>query len=200
MKSNRTAHKNLFVIPSEKSLSDLQPKLESRYKVFKLRQTIDQLIEEKKFDEIIFDTPPSLNFYSMSALMASDTGLVPFDCDGFSAEALNHVQDIVDKIAADHNEKLRTEGIIVNHFMANAKLPQKAIDELVGQGFNILEPYLSSSIVMRESHAANLPLVYLKPNHKLTKEFLKLAMKLSPPVEKTLQIQLGHKSEEIAEI
>jgi chromosome partitioning protein len=188
------------VIPSEKSLSDLQPKLESRYKVFKLQQSIDQLIEEKKFDEVVFDTPPSLNFYSMSALMASDRVLVPFDCDAFSAEALHHVQDIVDEIAADHNDELKTEGIVVNHFMANAKLPQSAINDLLSQGFRILKPYLSSSIVMRESHAANTPLIYLKPNHKLTKEFMKLATNLSQPVEEKLQFQLGHKSEKVTEV
>jgi chromosome partitioning protein len=171
----RTAHKNLFIIPSEKSLSDLQPKLEARYKIFKLQQALEILCEEQGFDEVLFDTPPALNFYSMSAMMAADTVLVPFDCDAFSEDALHHVQDIVDEISADHNDSLRTEGVIVNHYMANAKLPQKAIESIRGSGFTPLHPFLSSSIVMRESHAESIPLVYFKPNHKLAGEFMELA-------------------------
>lgn len=38
----------------------------------------------KDIDEIFIDTPPALNFYTRSALIAADTCLIPFDCDDFS--------------------------------------------------------------------------------------------------------------------
>ncbi len=199
----RTEYQNLFVIPAEKSLSELQPKLESRYKIFKLRQAIDQLCEELGFDEVLFDTPPSLNFYSMSALMASDFVLVPFDCDAFSADALNHVQDIVDEIAADHNASLAIEGVVVNHFNSQAKLPLKTIEGIRAAGFKPLYPFLSSSIVMRESHSESIPLVNLKPNHKLSKEFFALAKSLvGSEVSETngfeLEIQAGKEPNQVS--
>ena len=78
---------NLAVIPASQGLGELQPKLESRYKIFKLAESIDELVRDNKFTDVIFDTPPAMNFYSMSALIASDRVLVPFDCDAFSADA-----------------------------------------------------------------------------------------------------------------
>lgn len=191
----RTDFENLYVIPASQELSELQPKLESRYKVFKLKQALEQLIEEKGFDEVLFDTPPALNFYSMSALMAAERVLVPFDCDAFSATALDLVQETVDEITADHNHELRIEGVVINHFQAQAKLPTQSINELVSAGFQVLQPYLSSSIIMRESHAVQVPLAYYKPNHKLSKEFKKLAEYLGR--SDASEIQLGDKLDKV---
>lgn len=170
--------KNLWVIPAERSLSELQPKLEGRYKIFKLRDAVDALIREQQFEHVFFDTPPALNFYSMSALMAADRALIPFDCDEFSADALIAVNNTIEEVAADHNPQLAAEGVVINQFQAQAKLPQSAIDKLVQQGFRVLEPFLSSSIVMRESHSAHQPLVFFKPRHKLAEDYMKLAENL----------------------
>lgn len=178
----QTPHEGLWIVPASKLLSELQPKLEGRYKIFKLREAIDAVVEDLGFDEVFFDTPPALNFYSMSALMASDRVLVPFDCDAFSADALKQVQEVVNEVASDHQPNLKTEGVIINHFQAQAKLPQEAIAALVADGFTVLTPYLSSSIVMRESHAVHVPLVYFKARHKLSEEFMELAKNLIGPV------------------
>jgi chromosome partitioning protein len=169
---------DLWVVPAERGLSELQPKLESRYKIFKLKEAVDALVESQGFDAVFFDTPPALNFYSMSALMASDRVLIPFDCDAFSADALLQVMDVIEEVASDHQPDLRAEGVIINHFQAQAKLPQEAIQGLLARGFTVLSPYLSSSIVMRESHAAHVPLVYFRPRHKLSEEFAQLAANL----------------------
>jgi len=170
----------LSVIPAHIGLSDLQPKLESRYKVFKLQQAIDSLLASGKFDEVLIDTPPALNFYSMSALIAADSVVVPFDCDTFSAHALDHVMSIVEEVIADHRPNLKVEGIVVNQFQAQAKLPLEAIKAVRAKGYPVLEPYISNSIAMRESHAAHIPLPFLKPSHKLSKEFDRLVKCLKP--------------------
>jgi len=169
---------NLYVIPAHIGLSELQPKLESRYKVFKLQQAVDALIASDRYDEILIDTPPALNFYSMSALITAERVVVPFDCDAFSAHALDHVMNIVDEVIADHRPNLKVEGIVINHFQAQAKLPNDAIAALKAKGYPILEPYLSTSIAMRESHSAHVPLPFFKPKHKLTLEFERLAKSL----------------------
>jgi chromosome partitioning protein len=174
----QTEYDGLFVIPADDSLKDLQPKLEGRYKIFKLREAVDLLEEEMGFDQILFDTPPAMNFYTMSALMAADSVLVPFDCDAFSADAITHVQRNVQEIAEDHRPQLAIEGVVINHFQAQAKLPAKAIADLKERGLPILEPYLSSSVIMKESHGLGVPLPFLKPSHKLTKEFDLLATNL----------------------
>lgn len=170
-----TPFKNLWVIPADRALSELQPKLEGRYKVFKLREAVDELIASEKFDQIFFDTPPALNFYTMSALMAADSVLIPFDCDAFSAEALDQVREIVADVKQDHQPDLDIEGVIINHFQPQAKLPLLAISDVAAKGFKVLKPYLSTSIVVRESHAEHCPVVFFKPGHKLCGEYELLA-------------------------
>jgi chromosome partitioning protein len=178
--AHKSPYPNLYVIPADPSLGELLPKLESRYKIFKLGQAIDSLVQEMKIDEVFLDTPPALNFYSMSALISADRVLIPFDCDAFSAKALIQVMETVEEVAEDHQPNLTVEGVIINHFQAQAKLPIETIEALMAKGFKILSPYLSSSVVVRESHSLSKPLIYYKPNHKLTLEFDALAKQLMP--------------------
>ena len=174
-----SAYTGLYVIPASDALKELQPKLEGRYKIFKLGEAIDVAIEKLGFDDVFFDTPPALNFYSMSSLLAADRVLIPFDCDAFSEDAITQVMAAVEEVASDHRPDLKVEGIIVNHFQSHAKLPRSAIERLENRGLPVLEPYLSSSILMRESHSAGVPLAFYKPSHKLSQEFAGLAASLT---------------------
>lgn len=173
-----TEYPGLFVIPASDTLKELQPKLEGRYKIFKLGEAIDVAKEKLGFDEIFFDTPPALNFYSMSAMLASDRVLIPFDCDAFSEDAVEQVMVAVNEVQLDHRPDLAVEGVVINHFQSQAKLPKTTIERLLSRGHPVLEPYLTSSIIMRESHSEGTPLPFYRPSHKLTLEFMALAKKL----------------------
>lgn len=162
----------LSVMPSHPDLEDLQSKLESRYKIYKLRDALDELADD--FDVIYIDTPPALNFYTRSALIAADGCLIPFDCDDFSRKALYALLENVTEIQADHNRDLAVEGIVVNQFQARASLPRKVVAELIEEGLPVLAPYLSSSVRIKESHEQSRPMIHLDPKHKLSREFVDL--------------------------
>ena len=176
---HNTPYDQMFIIPSDERLADLQNKLESRYKIFKLSQAIKELVAIHKFEEIIIDTPPSLNFYSMSALIAAQAVLIPFDCDSFSENAIYQVMQIIDEVSEDHNSDLYVEGIIVNHFQSQAKLPSQFISKLLEKNIPVQKPFLSSSIIMKESHHRHKPLIYMRPKHKLSQDFLSLSKSLT---------------------
>jgi len=165
-----TPFENLFVLPADAALEELQAKLESRYKIYKLKEALDAL----DFDEIWIDTPPALHFYTRSALIAADTCLIPFDCDEFARRALYTLLDNVAEIRADHNQKLEVEGIIVNQFQSRASLPQQVVQELRDEKLPVLEPFLSASVKIKESHQQAKPMIHLDPRHKLTDEFNRL--------------------------
>lgn len=165
---HETPFPNLFVIPSHPELDALQSRLESRYKIFKLKEALDQL---EGFDAIYIDTPPILNFFSQSALIAADKCLIPFDCDAFSREALYSLMTALTEVRADHNQNLEVEGIIVNHFQKQANLPRQLVEELIDEGHPILESKISPSVKVRESHSQSQPLIHFAPKHKLTQEF-----------------------------
>ena len=167
-----TPFDNLHLVTATAELADLQPKLEAKHKINKLRKLLDELAED--YDRIYLDTPPALNFYTVSAMIAADRCLIPFDCDSFSRQALYGLLREIEEIKEDHNEDLEVEGIVVNQFQPRASLPQQLLDELISEGLPVLPVYLSSSVKMRESHQACTPLIFLEPKHKLTQQFVEL--------------------------
>lgn len=173
-----TPIRDLFLLPADGRLFELQPKLEARYKIFKLRDAIDDLITTGKFEHVIFDCPPAMNFYSMSALMAADRVLIPFDCDAFAVTGLSEVIRVVSDVKEDHNKNLEIAGVIVNQWVANAKQSKKALEKVKSLGMKVFEPFIPTSVAMRESHDDRMPLVISKPKHKLTESFMTLAQEL----------------------
>jgi chromosome partitioning protein len=169
---HRTRFERLDVLPSHPVLVEQQAKLEARYKIFKLREALAEL--EKHYDFIYIDTPPALNFFTRSALIATDGCLIPFDCDNFSRRALYSLLKDIAEIRADHNPGLVIEGIVVNQFLPRARLPLRMVQELIDEGLPVLQPYLSSSIKVRESHESAKPLIYFAPRHKLTQGYVAL--------------------------
>ena len=60
-----TPFDNLHVITATAELADLQPKLEQKHKINRLRKLLDELGDD--YERIYLDTPPALNFYTVSA-------------------------------------------------------------------------------------------------------------------------------------
>ncbi len=173
----KTAFENLFIITASRALIDLESKLASRHKIYKLKEFLQKLTDI--YDEIYIDTPPIMNFYSLSALIASERCLIPFDCDVFSRDALYELLDNIQEVKEDHNSDLEIEGIVINQFSAQARLPGEAVDELIKEQLPILKPYISSSVKIRESHRAAKPMVFMLPRHKISQEFINLYLNLN---------------------
>lgn len=167
-----TAHSLLSVLPSSPNLDYLATKLEARQKLYKLRDALDSL--GARFDRVYIDTPPALGFFSRAGLIAADRCLVPFDCDEFSRQALYAVRATIDEIRDDHNRSLALEGIVVNQFNTQAKHPATLLAALEDEGMPILPWRVGSSVKMKESHQAHLPLIHFAPNHALTTQLVEL--------------------------
>jgi chromosome partitioning protein len=150
-----TRYANLHLITASPDLADLQGKLESKFKINKLRKLLVELSAD--YERIYIDTPPALNFYTFSALVAAERLLIPYDCDSFSRQALLNVMAEVEELRQDHNAALQVEGVVVNQFAGRTALHQTLVDQLRGEGLPVLPVYLSNSIKMRESHEAAVP-------------------------------------------
>ncbi|MCC7517452.1 MAG: ParA family protein [Pseudomonadales bacterium] len=167
-----THFRRLSVMPASQELTSIERELESRHKIYKFR---DALAEATKyFDRIYIDTPPALNFYSMAALIAADRLLIPFDCDSFSRQALYNLVETVGEVREDHNENLAIEGVVVNQFNPQARLPLELIEQLKTDGLPVLDTYINVSVKMKESREVHEPLVHFAPGHKMTQQFIEL--------------------------
>ena len=163
-----TPFQNLDVMASHPEFEPLQTRLDQRMKIYKLREALESLTQ---YERIYIDTPPVLNFYSRSALIAATNCLIPFDCDAFTRESLYTLLAVISEIKADHNAALQLEGIVVNQFQSRASLPQQLVSELVSEGHPVLNTKISPSVKVRESHSESKPLIHYAPDHKLSAEF-----------------------------
>lgn len=169
--TTETPFENLYLMAAHPDLEDIRVKLEAKHKIYKLRQAMDRL---EGFDAIYIDTPPALNFYSQSALIAATHCLIPFDCDDFARQALYTLFDNIEEIQEDHNPGLVVDGIVVNQFQSRAKLPARLIEELKTEGHPMLDIHLASSVRVKESHEASIPLVHFSPSHKISRQMAEL--------------------------
>ncbi|MFH2058663.1 MAG: ParA family protein [Pseudomonadota bacterium] len=173
---HKTRFKNLYIIPSHPGLAGIETQLVNKHKIYKLKEMVKNFTD---FQAVFIDTPPAMNFFSQSALIAATRCLIPFDCDAFSKDAIFDVGQHIGDIQRDHNNSLIVEGIIVNQYMARAKYPQQVVNSLKKEGLPILSTKLSSSVKIRESHQESTPMIFLSPGHKLTKEYQALYKEIS---------------------
>lgn len=169
--ATNTPFENLDIVAADPRLEELIVKLEAKQKIYKLRDALKRL---KGYDAVFIDTPPALNFYSRSALIAADRCLIPFDCDEFARQALYSLLDNIQEIRSDHNEDLMIEGIVVNQFQSRSKLPTRLVEELKAEGRPVLPKTLGTSVIVKESHEKHKPLINLDASHRVTKEYVAL--------------------------
>ncbi|MEQ0924638.1 ParA family protein [Acinetobacter schindleri] len=169
---HQSPFKHLDVIPASPSLGTLAHALESKHKIYKLRDALQQLTGQ--YERVFIDTPPAFNFFTLSALIAADRVLIPFDCDVFSKRALHTLIENIIETQDDHNDRLEIEGIVVNQFQAQAKLPREVVQQLKDEGLPVLKNMLPPSVIMKESHQKNQPLIHLATDHKLTQAYQSL--------------------------
>ena len=180
-----TAFPGLFLVSANREMADLEQKLSARHKILKLRQFARQL--SALYDDIFLDTPPAFNFFSLSAVIAAESVLIPFDCDEFSRDALFELLKNIEEVREDHNSSLLFEGVVINQYQMRANYPKHAVAQLTEAGVPVLEPFVSTSVKVRESHSAKKPLVLMDPRHKVSREFVSLYSALS-----TADAQLLH--------
>lgn len=171
-----TPFENLDLVAYSPRLEELIVKLEAKQKIYKFRDALKRM---REYDAIFIDTPPALNFYSRSALIAAERLLIPFDCDEFSRQALYTLLENIQELQDDHNEDLEIEGIVVNQFQSRAKLPQRLVEQLRAENLPVLEHTLSSSVRVRESHDQHKPLIHLAPSHAITAQYQALYTSLT---------------------
>ena len=167
-----TPFAQLDVLPASPTLGALEHMLESKHKIYKLRDAVRQLAG--RYERIYIDTPPAFNFFTLSALITADRVLIPFDCDVFSKRALNRLIENIIETQDDHNDALIIEGIVVNQYQAQARLPREVVQELKDEQLPVLNSMLPPSVLMKESHHKNLPLLHLASEHKLTQAYVSL--------------------------
>ena len=105
----------LFVLPASEHLAGAEIELVN---VDDRENHLKNQIHKIKglFDYILIDCPPSLSLLTLNALAASDSLLIPLQCEFYSLEGLTHLLKTIQRIRTTINPRLQIEGIVLTMF------------------------------------------------------------------------------------
>lgn len=114
-----------------------------------------------EYDYIIIDCPPSLGLLSLNALTASDTLIVPLQCEYYALEGLSQLLGTVRTVKQHYNEHLELEGVLYTMYDTRLKLNSQVIDE-VNQYFpnKAYKTTIPRSVKLAEAPSFGKPIFY----------------------------------------
>jgi len=119
-----TEIEGLFIIAADIMLSGIEVDIENKKDFhFYLQQKMLQIT--KKFDICIIDCPPSLGFLTVNAFCASNSILIPLQCEFYALEGLSHLITSYKMIRANLNKNLRLEGVVLTMYDKRNKLSEQ---------------------------------------------------------------------------
>lgn len=176
----KTDFKNLWLLPADMNLAGAEIELadnENRFKV--LKKALAPIVMD--YDYIIIDCPPSLGLLSLNALTASDTLIVPLQCEYYALEGLSQLVGTVRTVKQHYNENLELEGVLFTMYDSRLRLNSQVIDEVNSYFPNkAYKTMIPRSVKLAEAPSFGKPVLYYekysKPSFaykKFTDEFLK---------------------------
>ena len=170
-----TGFKNLYLLPANMNLAGAELELaESEDRFFALKKAISPLCID--FDFIIIDCPPSLGLLSLNALTASDTLIVPLQCEYYALEGLSQPLSTVRTVKQHYNEHIELEGVVYTMYDSRLKLNQQVIDE-VNKYFpnKAYKTMIPRSVKLAEAPSYGKPVIYYEKYCKASFVYKRLA-------------------------
>ncbi len=125
----KTDTPNLYLLPSHIDLVGAEVELVSRWRrEFVMKDVIDKIRED--FDYIFIDCLPSLGLVTVNALTASDSVLIPVQCEFFALEGLGKLKNTIVLVKKQLNPKLEIEGILLTMYDKRLRLANEVVNEV----------------------------------------------------------------------
>ncbi|MBE1556516.1 ParA family protein [Sporosarcina limicola] len=124
-----TKVKNLDVVPATISLAGAEIELVS---TISREVRMKHAIQEAKelYDYVLIDCPPSLGLLTINALTASDSIIIPVQCEYYALEGLSQLLSTVRLVQKHLNEHLMIDGVLLTMFDARTNLGIQVIEEV----------------------------------------------------------------------
>lgn len=125
----RTNNKNLDLIPSNISLSDIEL---GKIKVFDEKNMLKKVLNDIKdnYEFVIIDCPPALGLLSSSALTATDSVIIPIQCEYLALEGATQLLLSIREAQLNTNTKLKIEGILITMVDNRTKVSYEIQEEV----------------------------------------------------------------------
>jgi chromosome partitioning protein len=124
-----TSVENLYAIPATIQLAGAEIELVPTIsREVRLKRALEEVRDQ--FDYIIIDCPPSLGLLTLNALTASDSVLIPVQCEYYALEGLSQLLSTVRLVQKHLNQDLKIEGVLLTMLDARTNLGLQVIEEV----------------------------------------------------------------------
>lgn len=176
----KTEYKNVDVVPSSIDLAAAEVDLiQIEHREAQLKMALAN--SRDIYDYIFIDCPPSLGMITINALNASDTVLVPIQCEYFALEGLSQLMSTVRQVKRLYNPTLEIEGIVLTMFDGRLNLTNQVVSEIKKYfADKLYKSAIPRAVRLSEAPSYGMPIQYYDKRSKgaaayndLAKEFLK---------------------------
>lgn len=113
-----------------------------------------------KYDYLIIDCPPSLSLMTLNALAASDSVLIPVQCEYYALEGLGQLLNTITIVKKHLNPKLDIEGVLLTMFDSRLRLSNQVVGEVQRYfGEKVFKTIVSRNVRLSEAPSFGLPVV-----------------------------------------
>lgn len=143
-----------------------------------LKKAIAEIKEE--YDFIIIDCPPSLSLLTINALTASDTVLVPLQCEFYALEGLSQLMYTIGLIQDKLNPQLQIDGIVFTMYDARTNLSLEVVEEVRREltDTHIYQTIIPRNVRLSEAPSYGQPIAMYDPSSKGAIAYRELAQEV----------------------
>ena len=168
----------LDIIPSHIDLVGAEIEmlnLDNREKVIK--NILDPIRDD--YDYILIDCSPSLGLITVNALTASDSVIIPVQCEYFALEGISKLLNTIKIIKSKLNPKLEIEGFLLTMYDSRLRLANQIYDE-VKRDFQelVFKTVIQRNVKLSESPSHGLPVILYDADSSGAKNHLNLAREI----------------------
>ena len=162
-KIKATAFERLEVIPSEVDLcaADIELSRMDNH-LFRVKENLQPILDSQRFDFILIDCPPSLGILTLNAFTASDSLLVPLQCEYYALEGISMIHRILSQLRdGGTNPRLELLGVLMTMFDGRTRLSQQVVSE-VREHFStkVFETVIPRTTRLAEAPSFGKPIIH----------------------------------------
>ncbi|MBX7220095.1 MAG: AAA family ATPase [Blastocatellia bacterium] len=165
----------LQVSPADRNLSGAEIELvEMENREYVLKKAIEPFRDQ--YEYIIIDCPPSLGLLTINALTASDTVLVPIQCEYFALEGVSELLDTLVRIRRSFNPSLAVEGFLLTMYDERTNLSTQVMSDLRDfYGGQVFETAIPRNVRLAEAPSHGKPIILYDVKSRGADSYLRLA-------------------------
>lgn len=170
-----TIIKNLKVCPANMSLAGAEVELVSMMsREQRLKEKLDEIKDQ--FDYIFIDCPPSLGLITLNSFTASDSVLIPVQCEYFALEGLGQLLNTVNLVKKHLNKNIRIEGALLTMYDIRTNLSNQVVKEVKKYFENkVYKTVIPRNVRLSEAPSYGMPITEYDPRSKGAKSYTKFA-------------------------